>query len=147
MTRILHAAAGLGLIAATAGCSSFENDWQAANGFAVGIEGRWEGTWSSDASGHQGGLRCLVTRRADEGFDARYRATYDSGLCGTVSFEYTVPMKIQSGPDGWRLQGRADLGWLVGGVYEYDGLATPERFFCTYEASGDHGIFTLRRPR
>jgi hypothetical protein len=146
VTRLRYAAVGLGLIAALAGCSSFDNDWQAAQGFAAGIEGRWEGTWSSDANGHEGGLRCLVTRRSDEGFDARYHATY-SGFCGTVSFEYTVPIKVRSGPDGWHLQGQADLGWLAGGVYEYDGLATPERFFCNYEASEDHGIFTLRRPR
>lgn len=146
MSRLLYAAAGLGLLAAAAGCSSFENDWRAAEGFAVGIEGRWEGTWSSDASGHEGGLRCLVTRRPDEGFDARYHATY-SGWCGTVSFEYTVPIRVRPGPDGWRLEGKADLGWLAGGEYQYDGLATPERFFCNYEAPEDHGVFTLRRPR
>lgn len=147
VTRILRAAAGLGLILATAGCAStFDDDWKAAEGFAVGIEGRWEGTWSSDANGHHGGLRCLVTRRPDQGFDARYHATY-SDWCGTLGFEYTVPMTIEDGPDGWKLHGGADLGWLAGGAYEYDGLATVTRFFCNYQAKEDHGVFKLERPR
>ena len=146
MNRMLRFAAVLALVAAAAGCSTFDDDWKAAQGFAVGIEGRWEGTWSSDANGHTGGLRCLVTRRPDQGFDARYHATY-SGCCGTVSFEYTVPMTVQDDPDGWRLRGSADLGWIAGGVYEYDGLATLRRFFCNYQSSGDHGIFSLERPR
>ena len=142
--RILIAA---GLIAALAGCcSTFDDDWKAAEHFATGIEGRWEGTWSSDANGHHGGLRCLVTRRPDQGFDARYAATY-SDWCGTLNFEYTVPMTVEPGPDGWKLHGSADLGWIAGGVYEYDGLATLARFFCNYQADGDHGVFQLERPR
>lgn len=146
MTRILAAIVAAGALTAMCGCSSFDNDWNAAAGFAVGIEGRWEGTWNSDASGHHGELRCLVTRRSDGGFDARYHARY-SGWCGTVSFEYTVPLTAQRGADGWKLRGNADLGWLAGGVYEYDGLATVDRFFCNYDASEDHGVFTLQRPR
>ena len=133
-------------VTAAAGCSTFDDDWKASEGFATGVEGRWEGTWSSDANGHHGGLRCLVTRRPDQGFDARYHATY-SDWCGTLSFEYTVPMTIEPGPDGWKLHGSADLGWLAGGVYEYDGVATVLRFFCNYQAEGDHGIFQLERPR
>jgi hypothetical protein len=144
---MLHAAAAAGLLASMAGCvSTFDDDWRAAGGFAAGIEGRWEGTWKSDASGHEGGLRCLVTRRADQGFDARYHATYHD-WCGTLGFEYTVPMTVERGADGWMLHGNADLGWLAGGVYEYDGLISAARFFCNYQSSEDHGVFTLERPR
>jgi len=147
VTRLLRAAAALGFLASIGGCvSTFEDDWKAAAGFAVGIEGRWEGTWTSDASGHHGGLRCLVTRRPDQGFEARYHATYQ-GWCGTVGFEYTVPISTESGAEGWKLHGNADLGWLAGGVYEYDGVATVTRFFCNYQASEDHGVFNLERPR
>ena len=146
MARILCAVVSLGGLALLSGCSSFDDDWKAAQGFAVGIEGRWEGTWESDANGHQGGLRCLVTRRSDESYDARYHATY-SGWCGTLSFEYTVPITVRAGAEGWQMQGKADLGWLAGGLYEYDGLATVSRFFCNYDASQDHGVFTLERPR
>lgn len=138
--------AGLCLIAATAGCSTFDEDWNAARGFSTGIEGRWEGTWSSDVNGHQGGLRCLVTRRSDDGFDARFHATY-SDWCGTLGFEYTVPMAVRAAADGWRLGGSADLGWLAGGVYEYDGLATLAKFFCNFQAAEDHGVFQMTRPR
>ena len=100
---------------------------------------------SRDQTEH-GSLRCLVTRRPDQGFDARYHATY-SDWCGTLGFEYTVPMTTEDSPDGWRLHGSADLGWLAGGVYEYDGLATVARFFCNYQAREDHGVFKLERPR
>ncbi|HZE97640.1 MAG TPA: hypothetical protein VE981_11485 [Planctomycetota bacterium] len=144
--RIIKTAGVLGLLAALSACSTFDQDWQASQGFANGIEGRWEGSWTSDDNGHTGGLRCLVTRRADEGYDARYHATY-SGWCGTLSFEYTVPMTVQPGPQGLQLHGSADLGWIAGGVYEYDGLVNVDRYYCNYQSDGDHGIFKLERPR
>jgi hypothetical protein len=144
--RILFGIAAAVLIATVSGCSTFDSDWDAAKGLATGIEGRWEGTWSSDGNGHHGGLRCLVTRRSDEGLDARFHATY-SDWCGTLGFEYTVPLTAKATPEGWRLGGAADLGWLAGGDYEYDGLATLARFFCNFQSAGDHGVFVLERPR
>src|SRR5262249_13873778 len=51
--RSLRLAVALGLLAGMAACSSFDQDWEASRGFAVGIEGRWEGSWSSDGNGHQ----------------------------------------------------------------------------------------------
>lgn len=147
MTRVLPPLGLAVLLAALAGCSTFEDDWRASKGFAIGIEGQWEGTWSSDGNGHHGGLRCLVTRRgAGDAYDARYRATY-SDWCGTLSFEYTVPMTVRADGDGWLLEGSADLGWLAGGVYDYHGRASLERFFCTFQSEGDHGVFALERPR
>lgn len=146
MKRFLVGIAVPALIATLSGCSTFDDDWAAAKGLATGIEGRWEGTWSSDGNGHHGGLRCLVTRRSDNGLDARFHATY-SDWCGTLGFEYTVPLTVTAAAEGWRLGGRADLGWLAGGVYEYDGLATLLKFFCNYQAENDHGIFVMERPR
>ena len=146
MARFIPLAGLVALLSASAGCSTFDQDWEGSKGHAVGIEGQWEGTWSSDANGHHGGLRCLVTRRGDGAFDARYHATY-SGWCGTLGFEYTVPMTLQPDRDGWLLEGDADLGWLAGGKYEYNGRATPSRFTCTFQSEEDHGVFLLQRPR
>lgn len=146
MTRAIPLAGLAAMLATAVGCSTFDQDWEASKGYALGIEGRWEGDWSSDANGHHGGLRCLVTRRGDEGFDARYHATYQD-WCGTLGFEYTVPMTVRRDVDGWALEGSADLGWLAGGVYEYDGRASVARFTCKFRSAGDHGVFTLQRPR
>jgi hypothetical protein len=56
-------------------------------------------------------------------------------------------MTLQPDRDGWLLEGGADLGWLAGGKYEYNGRATPSRFFCTFQSEEDHGVFSLQRPR
>jgi hypothetical protein len=45
-----------------------------------------------------------------------------------------------------RFEGEADLGWLAGGVYRYDGQATPASFFSTYKSKYDHGTFQMKRP-
>ena len=128
------------------GCSAFERDWEAAGKApeqprAGAIEGRWEGGWKSEASGHEGGLRCLLTRSAEGKLEARYRATY--ACC--FSFEYTVPMETVQDSDAVRFRGSADLGWFAGGVYEYEGSVQGNRFLSTYSSSGDHGTFDLTR--
>jgi len=42
--------------------------------------------------------------------------------------------------------GEADLGWMAGGVYKYDGHANSTDYFCTYHSSYDNGSFTMKRP-
>src|SRR5947209_8777115 len=62
------------------GCSSYESKWKEAATrpiSAASIEGRWEGTWQSDANHHTGGLRCILTRNGnDDAYHADYHATY-----------------------------------------------------------------------
>src|SRR5437763_1907953 len=57
-----------------AGCSTFQRDWeQLANKAApLGIEGRWEGSWKSDVSGHADRLRCIISRRDAQAYLARF---------------------------------------------------------------------------
>lgn len=45
-----------------------------------------------------------------------------------------------------RLEGDADLGWLAGGAYHYEGHASPVEYVCTYRSKTDHGIFKMTRP-
>jgi hypothetical protein len=141
---LLLFAGGAALLAA---CSTFERDWDAhvpAQETASGAEGRWSGIWASTASGHSGGLRCILHEDEAGTLHARYRATY----ARVLTFEYTVPMTLLREGDTYRFSGAADLGWLAGGRYEYEGTVVGDRFESTYRCESDRGVFRMRRvPR
>jgi hypothetical protein len=127
-----------------AGCSSFERDWRAAAAApspADPLAGAWKGEWRSQANGHGGGLRSLVTPLPEGRYQARYKATY--GCCFT--FEYSVPMTVVRDGDTNRFHGSASLGFLAGGEYHYGGEASRGRFTCTYRSNSDHGIFEMEK--
>ena len=131
---------------ATTGCSTFNSDWKresATRAPAHDIEGRWEGSWLSDRNGHHGRLRCLVNRLDDGSYRARFKATYWK----IFRFGYSVNLLVtreETGP--FKFQGESDLGWWGGGVYHYDGRATPGDFDSTYRSKYDHGTFRMARP-
>ena len=127
------------------GCRTFNHDWKvaAANpAAATGLEGLWQGVWVSEVNGHTGRLRCVVTKGGDEAYRARFKAKYQKVL----SFGYTVPLEVERTEGEFRFQGEADLGWLAGGVYRYDGRAGLTNFFSTYSCKYDHGTFRMGRP-
>lgn len=139
-------AMAIAYISQMAGCSSFNRDWNAlaeTESSATGIEGRWEGTWLSDANAHHGGLRCIIASDENGIIQARYRATY----AWLLRFEYTVPMTVQREGETWRFSGEADLGSLAGGHYEYNGTVQGDAFHSTYSSAGDHGTFEMTRVR
>lgn len=137
--------AGVGLVLLT-GCSSYNRKWRAALEQPIpanSIAGPWEGIWISDANGHHGRLRCIMTPRGDGEYDAHFKAKYRKIL----SFSYSVPLRARSpGENQWQFSGEADLGKLAGGLYTYEGAATPKSFFSTYNSKYDHGKFDLNRP-
>ena len=131
-----------------AGCSTFDRDWdtwrptsaQSMSPFA----GRWAGTWHSDASGHEGALRCIVTLR-DSAYQARYDASY-TWICMPLGFEYLLPVEAVKDGQALRLRGGAELGcWIAGGWYEYEGIVENGEFIASYRSSFDHGIFRMKR--
>jgi len=127
------------------GCSTFNRDWQKAARQptpADTIEGRWEGKWLSEVNGHSGKLRCLLSRDSDTRFAARFHATYGH----VFHFTYTVPLTVQPHYGGWEFDGEANLGTLAGGVYYYEGRASPTNFHSTYRSKFDHGTFEMMRP-
>src|SRR5688572_26499321 len=127
-----------------AGCSSFNRNWKAAekiNYDSSGLAGRWEGRWLSDVNGHNGKLRCLITREKDSVYQARFRAHYAK----IFRFSYTVPLMAEPASDGFKFDGEADLGGLAGGVYSYTGHANATNFFSTYSSKHDHGTFQMKR--
>lgn len=132
------------------GC--YESRWSDAGKQTIpegSIAGRWEGTWKSDSNGHDGGLRCIISEVTHDSFKADFHATYG----WIFSFGYSATMKITagttlpaSGPAYVYFKGDEDIGWLAGGVYQYDGKVGPTIFFCNYKSGGDHGVFQLSRP-
>jgi len=128
------------------GCSAFDRDWDAAAkvqpSSPTDITGRWQGTWKSDASGHDGGLRCLITRIDPRTYHARYAATYG----GIFHFGYEMDLIATPEQDWIKFEGQADLGSMAGGVYHYEGHANAEKFYATYHCDKDHGRFDMNRP-
>lgn len=143
--RILLATLALGLT----GCSTFQRDWERAGQAGQrpapgGIEGRWEGSWRSDKNGHNGALRCVVTRLTNDVYSARFHAKYKR-LCN-LTFGYTVRLETATANDRTTFRGEADLGWYAGGVYRYEGHSIATNFFSTYSCKYDYGTFQMTRP-
>jgi hypothetical protein len=146
--RLLVSFAGLAVALLGAGCSSFDRAWRNAgqNPPATNaITGRWDGVWRSEVNGHTDRLRCLVTWQTNDTYSARFHAKYKKGLF-RFSFGYAVPLQVERQGNSFRFQGEADLGWLAGGVYRYEGAATVTNFFSTYRSQYDHGVFQMARP-
>ena len=77
-----------------AGCSTFNHDWKNAAAQSVpgdNISGRWDGSWQSEANGHSGRLRCLITKQDAGQYQARFHANYFKIL----TFGYTVTLQAQ----------------------------------------------------
>ena len=126
-------------------CSSFNRQWNKVEEARVtpdSMEGRWQGRWVSDANGHNGKLLCIVSRRDEGDYAARFRATY----LKILRFSYTLPMKVEPQDGGWQFHGEENLGKMAGGVYRYEGKATPTNFHSIYHSTYDHGVFEMERP-
>jgi hypothetical protein len=125
------------------GCSTFNRDWrnqaQAAHDELAGL---WQGSWQSNANGHHGDLRCIVSPMQDSTFETRYRASY----MGILRFEYSLPVDVEGSAGTYSFIGQADLGALAGGVYTYTGRVTGTSFRATYQCERDHGTFRMQRP-
>ena len=132
------------ICAAGTGCS-FNRDWKRA---AAGpartndIAGAWIGHWRSDANGHYGQLRCILTPHSPDAYMARFRARFWKIFAAS----YAVPLTVTATNGGYTFHGSANLGPLGGGLYTYDGSVTPGSFQSTYSAKRDRGTLLMRRP-
>jgi hypothetical protein len=152
------------VLAATAGGCAFDRKWRALaradfyarrdmnNGRSLPdplpdrrLVGRWDGKWVSEASGHTGRLRAIITP-----VDATtYHVDYDAMFLGVLRFGYGMNLAVTADPAGGPVafEGQEDLGALAGGVYRYHGTADGQTFRSTYESGNDHGRFEMTRPR
>jgi hypothetical protein len=145
----IHLCSGILAALAISGCSSFNRAWESAgktrSETGHPIDGRWQGTWLSDANGHTDELRCLITPLSNDVHTARFHARYKIGFC-RFSFGYSVPLRVQPTNNAFRFDGESNLGWLAGGTYRYEGTATATNFTSTYRSKYDHGTFQMKRP-
>jgi hypothetical protein len=145
----LHLTLLLGLIATCTGCC-YDCRWADAGKIptpADSITGRWTGTWKSEESGHEGGLRCILTQTDAKHYHADFHATF----FGIFSYSYDIDLTARATDSATQpsivyFNGEADLGWLAGGKYTYTGKADPRNFFCSYRADKDYGTFQMVRP-
>ena len=131
---------------ATGGCSTFNSEWRAAARQSPppdSIEGAWDGRWKSDHNGHNGSLRAIITKVDDQTYQARFRAKYMT----VFSFSQVTRLSASRSEKAYEFAGENDLGKAYGGIYYYQGNATPDRFFSTYKCSIDHGTFQMTRPK
>lgn len=140
----------LPLLVASCSTAGFERQWKTTVAAqkkhpSPDITGAWTGTWRSDANGHHGVLRCLVTREAEKSDNYRfyYHATYGSVLTAA----YTVTEQVHRNRAGaYDISGEHNLGYFAGGLYHYQGASTVQNMKSTYRSSADRGVFELARP-
>ncbi|MDQ6632977.1 MAG: hypothetical protein M3Y82_14680 [Verrucomicrobiota bacterium] len=135
----------MGMLAILTGCSTFNHEWKAAAknpNSESDIQGRWDGTWTSQPSGHNDKLRCIITKISEEKYRAQFHAKYKKVL----GFGYTALFHGVKTNEVFQFKGEANLGRLAGGIYRYEGKISPTNFFSTYDSKYDRGIFQLSRP-
>lgn len=149
MKPFLTLVAALLLALSFSSCASrFKQDWKKAAASPEttsprSVSGAWQGTWKSEATGHHGTLKAVATALdRDCTYAFQYRATWRNILSATFESEHALTLR---GKD-FILTGQHNLGPLFGGVYHYDGIATPTALKCRYRNNLDHGVFELQRP-
>lgn len=118
---------------------------------ANGVAGKWEGTWLSEASGHHGKLRCVVSGALEEGkmhakgdHEFFYHATWKTVLSGS----YKAVHNVQKQKDGgYVFKGEHKMPDWAGGLYHYEGTIKGDNFSACYKSSMDHGTYTMKRVR
>ena len=136
------------------GCETFHDRWKAAaNQFNPAtnkagrptMTGRWSGTWEStmEEDKSHGTVRAIIQADPEqEGvYHAEFQAIYASVLWG----EYIIPFETTYKDGKLYLTSEADLGWLGGGVYKYDGIVDRRFFWLNYDAKTHKGRMVLER--
>ena len=123
--------------------SEFKREWkhcgnQSHNG---SFEGCWNGKWISEENGHSGNLKCVLHDLDSRRVSALFHATYSKIL--KVSYKVTLDREVSG--ETLKLHGRANLGTLAGGWYEYDGRISGGHFECSYSCKYDHGRFEMKK--
>ena len=145
MKRLILAGFVLAVATVLSGCSTFNRDWNKAASNPIppaSVAGAWDGKWLSDHNGHTGRLQCLFTENPDGTYQARFRAVYAK----YIRVGYTANFRMEPVTAGeTKFQGSADLGWLRGGLYGYEGRIRTTNFFSIYTNKYDHGTFEMNR--
>jgi hypothetical protein len=131
------------LAVALSGCSTFDGEWRRAATAPASdpFSGQWEGRWTSGKHKGAGGrLRAVVTPADSRSYRTHFKADWLA-----FSSAYVVTLQAQRRGERLHFQGEHDLGKLFGGIYRYEGEATPLAFRSSYNSSYDHGTFAMSR--
>lgn len=124
--------------------SAFLEQWQQYQILSPGpdsIAGRWVGEWVSQATGHRGDLKCVLSQISTEAYRAHFFATFSKFF----RVGYATDLKLDNTAGRICLRGEENLGALAGGVYRCEGEITGNAFNCEYSCKYDRGIFRLKR--
>ena len=138
---------------------SFRSAWKNAPA-SEGVDGKWEGTWVSTASGHTGKLRAVVRKPELNELDTYccgagvplasvpriffYHCTWRGILRAAFKTEQQV-VKQKNGT--YTFKGDHKMPNWVGGTYHYEGTVKGDDFNACYESGLDRGTFTMKRVR
>lgn len=143
---LLRLALGLILVSCLPSCGfAFRSAWKKAP-VTSGAEGKWKGTWLSDATGHHGDLLCAVSgaKNAQGDHEFFYHATWMTILSGS----YKAMHNVQKQKDGSHVfKGEHKMPNWAGGLYHYEGTIKGDEFKANYRCSMDHGTYTMKRVR
>lgn len=150
MKHLLPTVLALVLALSFSSCSTrFNHDWKKAatateTTAPKDVTGAWQGTWKSEATGHHGTLKAVVSKLdgKNNAYAFHYHATWRHFLSATFNAEHTIKWQGKN----YVLTGQHHLGSLFGGIYHYDGTATSAMFKCHYRCDLDHGTFEMQRP-
>lgn len=136
--------AAVGLIVFASGCLSFEKRWKESAHYMTppgSIAGRWHGNWTSEEHNRQGGLRCIITQLRGGDYEARFCTMF----AWIIPWECTVGISGKTEGGLLHFSGKQNLGFLWGGIHNYEGKAGPDRFFATYTSGSDEGSVEMTR--
>jgi hypothetical protein len=107
---------------------------------ATDLSGTWAGHWNSFETGHNGPLRCTLTK-LDE---TSYQANFSGRFFKIIPFRYSVTLYVEQDGDFVTLSGQNYLGRRFGTFY-YTAEADETSFTADYRSSKDCGQFVLTR--
>jgi hypothetical protein len=140
-----------------ASCSSFDRQWiqtpdpTMASPAAL-LDGKWEGTWQSDATDYAGQIRSIVIHTTEALIEKekvqQYSASFRMAWFGIPYDEFTVTLNATKMDDGRiHFEGKKDMGLYKGGILRFDGYLLPLKdvFYCDYASEKDSGTYKMRR--
>lgn len=140
-----------------ASCSAFDWQWaqtpapSAPNPAAL-LDGKWEGTWQSDATDYAGHLQAIVIHSSEALIDKehvqQYAATFRMRWYEVPFNEISMTLNATPMADGRiHFEGVKYVGFVKGGFLRLDGYIFPKKnmLYCDYATDKDSGTYKMDR--
>lgn len=124
--------------------TAFRAAWKKAPA-SDGVSGKWDGAWNSEATGHHGRLRCVVSAPLNAAGDREF--FYHATWMGFLSGCYKATHQVQEKGGAHVFKGEHRMPDWAGGLYHYEGVIRGDEFKSGYKSSADHGTYVMKRVR